>query len=92
MITKALIRRMEEKTAAYRREVVARFGQGVPFSYIHMFYKGCDGIEDIYHKMMQDQLRINERGMKRMKSKKGPSKLKLAKTAKAKKALKAKKK
>lgn len=92
MITETLIRKMEAKTADYRKDVVARFGQGVPFSYIHMFYKGCDGIEDIYCKMMQDQLRINERGMKRMKKKKAVSKLKLAKTAKAKKALKAKKK
>lgn len=61
MITETLIRRMEDKTAACRRDAVRRLGHGVPLSYISTFLNGCDAIEEIYQKMMQDQLRINER-------------------------------
>lgn len=61
MITEATIRRIEAKTAAYRKDAVARLGQKVPEGYVHGLLIGCDGIEEIYQAMMQDQLRINER-------------------------------
>lgn len=92
MITEATIRRIEAKTAAYRKDAVARLGQKVPEGYVHGLLIGCDGIEEIYQEEMQHQLQIEERRREVMKKKKSPSKLKLATTAKAKKALKAKKK
>lgn len=56
---------MEDKTAAYRKDYVRRLGPGLSQEYLHArlqgFYDGTDGIESRYQKMMQDQLRINER-------------------------------
>lgn len=96
MITEATIRRIEAKTAAYRKDTIERLGPGMPVDYfkawVHGFEIGCDGVEEPYQTMMQDQLRTEE-VKKNMKAKKKGvnAKLKKAKTAKAKKALKAKK-
>lgn len=96
MITEATIRRIEAKTAAYRKDTIERLGPGMPVDYfkawVHGFEIGCDGVEEPYQTMMQDQLRIEE-VKKNMKAKKKGvnAKLKKAKTTKAKKALKAKK-
>lgn len=95
MITEALIAKLEIKTANYRVDAINRLGKGVPLTYIQSFLNGCDGVEEIYQAMMQDQLRINERRGKHMKAKKGMTKnqkLKLNKTASAKKKVKATKK
>ena len=89
MITQKTINWLESKTAASRKDAVRRLGQGVPFSYITVYLNGCDAIEEIYQDFLRRQL--PEGGDARMKKKKLPSKLKLAKTAKAKKAIKAKK-
>lgn len=61
MITEATIRRIEAKTAAYRKDAVARLGQKVPEGYVHGLLIGCDGIEEIYQEEMQHQLQIEER-------------------------------
>jgi len=96
MITEATIRRIEAKTAAYRKDAVERLVKGMKSDYWDAwergFQTGCNGVEEIYQEEMQHQLQIEERRREVMKKKKSPSKLKLAKTAKAKKALKAKKK
>ena len=61
MITEALIAKLEIKTANYRVDAINRLGKGVPLIYVQSFLNGCDGVEEIYQAMMQDQLRINER-------------------------------
>lgn len=65
MITEATIRRIEAKTAEHRKDTINRLGHGMSEEYlmawVHGFLIGCDGVEEIYQAMMQDQLRINER-------------------------------
>jgi len=90
MITEATIDKMEKRTAQHRKDAVKRLGQGVPFSYISMYLNGCDAIEEIYQELLRRQ--VMKGGTINMKKKKAVSKLKLAKTAKAKKALKSTKK
>lgn len=96
MITETLIRKMEDRTANYRVDAINRLGKGVPLIYVQSFLNGCDGVEEIYQKMMQDQLGIYERRLKIMKSKsKGLTKnqkLKKLKTSKLKKTVKSTKK
>jgi len=93
MLTPATISKTERKTELYRKFVVSTLGTGLPgdflWYYLEGFYRGCDGIEAIYQKLLMQLL---EGGRNNMKKKKLPSKLKLATTAKAKKLLKAKKK
>lgn len=65
MITEATIRRIEAKTAAYRKDAVERLVKGMKSDYWDAwergFQTGCNGVEEIYQAMMQEQLRINER-------------------------------
>ena len=99
MITEATIRRIEAKTAAYRKDTIERLGPGMPVDYfkawVHGFEIGCDGVEEPYQTMMQDQLRIEEVKKNMKAKKKGMTKnqkLKSLKTSKAKKMVKATKK
>ena len=93
MLTPATISKTESKTEQYRKDAVERLCQGMSVKYfsafLHGFYIGCDGVEEIYQKLLMQLL---EGGRDNMKKKKSLSKLKLATTAKAKKLLKAKKK
>ncbi len=65
MITESTIRRIEAKTAAYRKDAIERLCNGMPIEFFSAFIRGfdtgCNGVEEIYQAMMQDQLRINER-------------------------------
>lgn len=95
MITETLIRKMEAKTAAIRKDAVARLGKEIPFDNIRYLLIGCDLTEVPYQKMMQDQLRIEEVKKQMKAKKKGMTKnqkLKMLKTSKAKKLVKSTKK
>lgn len=65
MITEATIRRLEEKTEAYRKDYVRRLGPGLSPQYLDArlqgFYDGSYGTEEIHQKEMQHQLQIEER-------------------------------
>lgn len=99
MITDALIAKMENRTIDFRKRVIAKLGSGLNNAYSDPFMigfnTGCDGIEEIYQKMMQDQLRIEEVKHTMKAKSKGLTKnqkLKKLKTSKAKKLVKSKKK
>lgn len=99
MITETLIRKMEAKTATYRTSTLARLCKGLSTTNFHAFIRGfeigCNGIEMMYQEMCKDQLELEERRRLRMVKKKGMTKnqkLKLNKTASAKKKVKATKK
>lgn len=65
MITEATIRRIEAKTAAYRKDAVERLVKGMKSDYWDAwergFQTGCNGVEEIYQEEMQHQLQIEER-------------------------------
>jgi hypothetical protein len=96
MLTPATISKTERKTEQYRKDAVERLCQGMSVKYfsafLHGFYIGCDGVEEIYQKLLMQLL---EGGRKHMMKKKGMTKnqkLKMLKTSKAKKSVKATKK
>lgn len=96
MLTPATISKTERKTELYRKFVVSTLGTGLPgdflWYYLEGFYRGCDGIEAIYQKLLMQLLEGDEKHMMKKKGMTKNQKLKMMKTSKAKKKVKATKK